>query len=61
VIETVNSQLAEQFGIGRNRALTFPGLCARLYGKLAAHTLCIYLNRLLGEPDSLKVKRLAFN
>lgn len=61
VVETVNSQLTEQFGIERNRAHTFPGLCARLYGKLAAHTLCIYLNRLLGEPDFLKVKRLAFN
>jgi hypothetical protein len=61
VVETVNSQLAEQFGIERNRAHTFAGLCARLYGKLAAHTLCIYLNRLMGEADPLQIKRLAFN
>ncbi len=61
IIETVNSQLAGQFGIERNRAHTFLGLCTRLHSKLAAHTLCIYLNRLLGEPDSLHIKPLAFN
>lgn len=61
VIETVNSQLTEQFGVGRNRAHTFPGLCARLYGKLAAHTLCIYLNRLTGKTAFLQIKPLAFN
>lgn len=60
VVETVNSQLAEQFGVERNRAHTFPGLCARLYSKLAAHTLCVYLNRLLGSTDPLQIKRLAF-
>ena len=60
IIETVNSQLAEQFGIEINRAHTFPGLCARLHSKLAAHTLCIYLNRLTGNPHTLQIKRLAF-
>ena len=58
IIETVNSQLSEQLGIERNRAHTFLGLCARLHSKLAAHTLCIYLNRLLGEPDFLRIKQL---
>ncbi len=57
----MNSQLAEQFGIGRNRAHTFLGLCTRLYGKLAAHTLCVYLDRMLGQPDFLRIKQLALN
>lgn len=60
IIETVNSQLADQFTIERNYAHSFWGLCARLYTKLAAHTLCIYLNRLLGNPDWLRIKALAF-
>jgi hypothetical protein len=33
---------------------------ARLYTKLTAHTLCVYLNRLLGEINWLQIKRLAF-
>jgi Transposase DDE domain len=60
LIETVNDQLTEQFAIGRHHAHTFWGLCARLYTKLAAHTLCVYLNRLLGAPDCLQIKALAF-
>jgi len=59
-IETVNDQLAEQFHVEINHAHTFWGLCTRLYTKLAAHTLCIYLNRLLGNVDFLRIKRLAF-
>ena len=59
-IETVNSQLAEQFLLQHNDAHSFSGLCARLYTKLAAHTICIYLNRLLGNPDWLRIKKLAF-
>jgi hypothetical protein len=39
---------------------SFWGLCARLYTKLTAHTLCLYLNRLLGNPDWLQIKGLAF-
>ena len=60
IIETVNDQLAEQFQVARHHAHTFWGLCARLYTKLAAHTLCIYLNRLVGAPDCLQIKALAF-
>ena len=60
IIETVNGQLSEQFGIARHHAHSFWGLCARLYSKLAAHTLSIYLNRLLGEPNVLQLKPLAF-
>ena len=60
IIETVNGQLSEQFNIEQNHAHTFWGLCTRLYTKLTAHTLCIYLNRLLGQPDFLQIKKLAF-
>jgi hypothetical protein len=60
IIETVNSQLADQFHLEVNHALTFAGLCARLQTKLVAHTLCIYLNRLLGTVNFLRVKALAF-
>lgn len=59
-VETVNSQLTEQFNIERNHAYTFWGLCARLYSKLTAHTLFIYINRLLGKADCLHIKKLAF-
>jgi hypothetical protein len=60
IIETVNGQLTEQFGIETNHAHSFWGLCARLYTKLTAHTLCIYRNRLLGNPEWLQIKALAF-
>jgi hypothetical protein len=60
IIETVNGQLTEQFHVGKNHAHTFWGLCTRLQTKLAAHTLCIYLNRLLGNPQWLQIKALAF-
>jgi IS5 family transposase len=60
IVETVNSQLADQFHIEINHALTFEGLCVRLQTKLAAHTLCLYLNRLLGNADYLQIKSLAF-
>ncbi len=60
IVETVNSQLAEQFHIERNHASSFRGLMARLYRKLAAHTLCIKLNRLLGNPNFLHIKELAY-
>ena len=60
IIETVNDQLTEQFHLQTHHAHSFWGLCARLYTKLAAHTLCLYLNRLLGEPHFLRIKKLAF-
>lgn len=60
IIETVNNQLSNQFNIETNHAHTFWGLCTRLHTKLAAHTLCIYINRLLGNPDFLQIKALAF-
>jgi hypothetical protein len=60
MIETVNAQLSTQFNIEVNHAHTFWGLCTRLYTKLAAHTLCISSNRLLGKPAFLQIKALAF-
>jgi len=60
IIETVTSQLAEQFHIERNHAQSFWGLTARLLTKLAAHTLCLYLNRSRGKADFLRIKELAF-
>lgn len=60
IVETVNGQLTEQFNIETNHAHSFWGLCTRLYSKLTAHTLCIYLNRILGRPDCLQIKSLAF-
>jgi DDE family transposase len=60
IIETVNGQLAGQLHVEENHAHTFWGLCARLLTKVTAHTLCLYLNRLLGNPHWLQIKALAF-
>lgn len=60
IIETVNGQLAGQFDIERTYAHSFRGLCARLYAKSTAHTLCIYINRMFGKPDFLQIRSLAF-
>ncbi len=60
IVETVNGQLTAQFNIETNHAHTFWGLCTRLLTKLTAHTLSIYINRLLGVSDFLQIKRLAF-
>jgi len=60
IIETVNNQLTDQLRIGKNHAHTFAGLRARLESKLTAHTLCLYINRLLGKADALQIKALAF-
>lgn len=61
MIETVNNQLNAQFNIETNHAHSFQGLCARLVAKLTAHTMAIYINRLLGRQDWLSIKQLAFN
>jgi hypothetical protein len=59
IIETVNGQLADQFQVEVNHAHSFWGLQTRLYTKLTAHTLCLYLNRLHGVEDWLQIKHLA--
>lgn len=60
IIETVNNQLTQLLNVEKNRAHSFHGLCARLYTKLTAHTLCLYINRLLGRTNVLPIKALAF-
>ena len=60
MVETVNGQLSEQFHIQKNHAHSFWGLCTRLYSKLTAHTLCIYLNQLFKKEAFLQIKELAF-
>ena len=60
MVEMVNGQLSEQFHIEKNHAHSFRGLCTRLYSKLTAHTLCIYLNRLFKKESFLQIKELAF-
>ena len=60
IVETVNGQLTEQFHIKKNHAHTFWGLCTRLYAKLTAHTLSIYLNQLGKKEAVLQMKELAF-
>jgi hypothetical protein len=42
--------LCERFEIERNRARDLWHLVSRLYRKVAAHTLCVLLNRQLGRP-----------
>jgi hypothetical protein len=59
IIETVKGQLDEPFHIEEHHAHSVDGLCARLYTKLTAHTLCVYLNRQVGTPDWLHLKSLA--
>jgi hypothetical protein len=60
LIATVNRQLALQFHVATNPAHRFWGLTARLATKLAAHTLCVWLTRLLGAPNVLHITHLAF-
>lgn len=60
IIETVHGQLTEQLHIETNHAQSFWGVCVRLYTKLTAHTLSMYLNRLLGNAHCLQIKHRAF-
>jgi hypothetical protein len=60
IVETVNGQLTEQFNIEENYAHGFWGLVSRLYTKLTAHTLCLYLNQLLHKAELLQIRNLAF-
>ena len=60
IFDTTKSQLVAQFSMKAYHAHRFRGLCARLYTKLTAHTLCIYINHLLGVHDQLQIKKLAF-
>jgi hypothetical protein len=48
-IETLNSQLAEQFGVEQTHAHSFAGMTARLCSKLTAHVCCVYANWVSGS------------
>lgn len=60
IVEIVNGLLHEQFNIEKNHGDTFWGLMTRLYTKLTAHTMCLFINRLLGKSELLQIKSLAF-
>ena len=49
-IETVFSQLTEQFMIMRNYVKEMNGLFARIIGKISAQTFLQYINYVYGKP-----------
>jgi len=60
---SAGDRLPSENRLGRSRvvfAQAGSGLCARLYTKLTAYTLCIHINRLLEKPQFLQIKALAF-
>ncbi|MDI6735561.1 MAG: transposase [bacterium] len=59
IIETVFSQLTDQFNISKNRAKVYCGLISRVVRKMTAYTIGIYINKLLGRP-LLEIKSLVF-
>jgi len=60
VLEVVNRHWALPFQIETTQAHSFWGPTARLSTQLAAQTLGVWLNRLVGVPDLLRLKCLAF-
>lgn len=50
IVETTIGQLADRFEIEKTRARKLWQLTSRIYRKVAAHTLCVLLNRQLGRP-----------
>lgn len=60
-VETVFSQLSEQFHAERVLAKSFRGLCTRLMTKILAYNLCLVLNYYFNENcDIGKIKQLVF-
>lgn len=51
LIETVGSQLAQVFPLERNLAKDLWGIKTRVIGKLLAHTIGCFINRLMGRPS----------
>ena len=58
-IETVFSQLTEQFNAGRVLAKSFRGLSVRLLNKILAFNLCLFINKIY-KLDFSMVKSLLF-
>ena len=60
-VETVFSQLSEQFNAEKVLVKSFQGLCTRLENKILGHNLCMAFNSIFGEPcDIRKIKHLIF-
>ena len=50
LVETVIGQLAERFEIEKTKARDMWHLTNRFTRKILSHTLCVFINRLLGNP-----------
>lgn len=59
IIETIFSQLTDQFNISKNRAKVLFGLVSRVVRKITAYTIALYINKLYDRPF-LEVKSLVF-
>lgn len=60
-VETVFSQLSEQFHAERVLAKSFHGLCTRLVNKILGHNLCMAFNSIFRKKcDIGKIKQLIF-
>lgn len=60
-IETSGSQLSSQINLQRVLAKSLWGLITRIKTKILAHSICYYINKLLGrEVDIAKIKELVF-
>ncbi|MBN4081316.1 transposase, partial [Caldithrix abyssi] len=55
-IETIFSQLCDQFMIRRNYAKTFQGLATRILSKITAFTLLQYFNKFITNRPLNHVK-----
>lgn len=58
LVETVIGQLTEQFNIEKVRARKLWYFTHRIVRKVLAHTVCVFINKLLGNPP-LQLERLA--
>lgn len=59
-IETIFSQLCDQFMLKRNNTKTFAGLGTRIITKVTGLTLMLYINKMNGRPINNIKHTLAF-
>ena len=59
-IETIFSQLCDQFMLKRNYAKSFVGLATRVISKIAGLTILQYINKLNNKPINNIKHALAF-
>ena len=55
-IETIFSQLCDQFMIRRNYATSFDGLITRIISKISAFTLLQYINKFINNKPIGQIK-----